>query len=85
MKKPTIQKRFAAELVLPLFVFSLGTVPLFAAATSSAAPADDYARQKVKPTDGIPMALEGPGKNTVVMVPEAFAHGTLPFALKCTR
>ena len=59
MKKPTIQKRLAAELVLPLFVFSLGAVPLIAAEPSSAAPADDYAQQKMKPVDGIPVAPEG--------------------------
>ena len=32
-----------------------------------------------------PLATRREGKNTVVTIPEAFAKGSLPFALKCTR
>ena len=48
-----------AKAVLAVFACAFGVAPLFAAAPSSAAPADDYAQQKVKPADGIPVAPEG--------------------------
>ena len=48
-----------AGLVLSVFACVFGAAPLLAAEPSSAAPADDYAQQKMKPTDGIPVAPEG--------------------------